>query len=286
MASAEYYSSVGIANLNNANATYDEIASWLPSVNPASTYSTPYTATYIDATKPTVKSNTEIINSLGIDKSYYDYDTIKSNLDANTNAAYESAASTISTSIGKYKTNMADAQSSAFDTLDSQYGQGTAVNIARSVIGSNKLSTMLDVSQTASSTLSELNAQLTALGTDWQATLTQNTVDATTQANTAASQISSLAETLYSDEIIEYQQAQAYNASVAQSEANYLANVEASDTSYQTSLSAIVRSIYNNNQSAINKVNAMAESAAIQDYYTSLYYDSVIANANAMIASS
>ena len=269
--SAEDYYNEGVSYLNNANASISDILNYFPSTNPAQTYSTTYNGQTISATTPTVRSNNELIESLGVASTYYDYDSILSSLNTATNEAYESQISTLSDSITGYKRNMANNQYSAMDLINNQFNQGTTTAVAKSLTGAQTLSTMLDYSQTTSDVVNDLNTSLNALGSSWQSTLASNETVAMNHYNTSADTLSDLAESLYSDDILWYQALQNYNATIEELNENYQANVTSADSTYSDSLVTLAKAIFSNNQSMKEALANSSVNAYASDVYSSAY---------------
>lgn len=262
MGTYEYYNSHR-TYLNNVDASYETVKGYFTGqTNPVEST---YTPTKIDVTKPTLRSATGLAESLGIDKTYYDKGTILSVYNEATTNAYNQEQQQLVQGSARTQREWDNIQDNRTQLADSMYGQHTQLGIAKNMVATNKLSTILGTSQQAQSSMNdEVDAQINAYQT-YQSSLGQNSVKATLKANEGLSYLEDLAETLYNNEILEYNAELQYNAAVEEYEANYNAYKYVADTNYNSSLSYLAEQVYNNNQNASVKVSQAALMAAAQD---------------------
>lgn len=262
MGTYAYYNSHR-TNLNNIDASYADIKGYF--TGQANPVESTYTPQRVDAVKPTLRSATGLAESLGIDKTFYDGDTILSTLNSATTDAYNKQQQQLSDSTATTQREWDNIQDNRTQLADSVYGQHTQLGIAKHMVATNTLSSILGTSQEFQSQMNaQVDAQINAYNT-YQSSLGQNSVKATLKANEGLGKLEDLAETLYNKEILEYNAELQYNKAVEQSYANYLAFKQVADTNYESSLSLLAAQIYNSNQNASAKVSTAAMMATAQD---------------------
>lgn len=283
MASMNYYYSTGESKLNNPHQTLEQIIAALGGTqNPTQDNYTPYEQ--INVIDPTIRTIAEYLTQLGAEGYQYKYDDILANKQAVTEAAYAAQLASLNDAQRNYLSNMATNQRSVADTVRSQYAQAIQSGISKGMQNATLLSTLLGNSQTASDEATQLAQQRYQAGQDQQAQMIKDAADALTQSNSAYETLMGNIRQLYNDEIQQRAADLEYNASVADTNANYLANKYTADTNYAAGIKSNASGIYNSNQSTLGSLINAAMSAEAQDNYSNAYLEAARLAAEAQVA--
>lgn len=283
MASMNYYYSTGESKLNNPHQTLEQIIASLGGTqNPTQDNYTPYEQ--IEVIDPTIRTIAEYLSQLGAEGYKYKYDDILSSKQAATEAAYAAQLASLNDAQRNYLSNMATNQRSVADTVRNQYAQAIQSGISKGMQNATLLSTLLGNSQTASDEATQLAQQRYQAGQDQQAQMIKDAADALTQSNSAYETLMGNIRQLYNDEIQQRAADLEYNASIADTNANYLANKYTADTNYAAGIKSNASGIYNSNQSTLGSLINAAMSAEAQDNYSNAYLEAARLAAEAQIA--
>lgn len=271
MASYESYISLGKQNLNTGyDYTIQQLISALGGLtNPNSDNYVP--AEYREVIDPRLRSISEYLNQLGADGYQYEYSDILSTLNNATNAAYDARFNALDDANAQFNRDIATQQDSIADTLRSQYAQAIQSGVSRGMQSANILSSILGTTQAAAQSAQQLAEDRYQTGIDKQAQIVKDASDALTRSNAAYETLMSNIRQLYNDEIQEKTADLEYNASVADSNAQYAASKYTADTNYSQNVIGSASGIYNNNQSVLSAIVAAAADAASQDTYSANY---------------
>ena len=223
MASAQSYIDTGKANLNNPNATIQQLIQQFGGYNnPASDSYNPYAQ--IDAINPELMNLEDYLNKLGTQDYTYKYEDFLAALNNATNAGYDAQQSALDDAQRNYFKSMGANQETAADTIRSQYAQAIQQGISKGMQNANLITTLLGNSQTASDEATKLAQERYQAGQEQQAALVKNASDALTQSNTAYQTIMGNIRQLYNDQIQQRAADIQYNAAIGDTNANYAAN--------------------------------------------------------------
>lgn len=271
MASYEYYVNQGKANLNKGyDYTLQQIIAELGGLT-NSTVDNFVAGVEREVTDPRLRSIAEYIQELGAEGYQYKYEDILGSLNAATNAGYNAQLNTLADAASEYNRNMATQQDSVADAIRNQYAQAIQTGVSKGMQSANLLSSILGSSQAAAQGAQKLAQDRYQAGVDLRAQLIQDATDALNKSNSAYETLMGNIRQLYNDEIQEKTADLEYNASVLETNANYLANKYTADTNYASGVLGNASGIYNNNQSVLGALLNAAAGAAAQDNYADTY---------------
>lgn len=279
MGTYSYYASMS-SKLNNANASLSEIESWFPKFQEQQ-----YKPTYVDVTKPTLRSNDQLLDEFGLDKDKYSLEGMQNALDTATYNAWGNLQDSLTSARDKTIKTGAESFRSMNDTLQDRYGQGVELGITKQMTNTNLLSTMLGTSQANQQMLQNLDATIGASSTNLQDSLLANKEHAQEQYNSLAEFLSKTAEQIYKGEIKQSEAEQKYNEAVTKAANKYAQETEGLDTVYNYRIASLATSIYDNNQKQKAVVDKAAQVAAASDELSARYIDRARQNAQATINS-
>lgn len=279
MGNYQYYASMS-SKLNNANASLSEIESWFPKFQEQQ-----YKPTYVDVTKPTLRSNDQLLDEFGLDKDKYSLEGMQNTLDTATYNAWGNLQDSLTSARDKAIKTGAESFRSMQDTLQDRYDQGVELGIAKQMSNTNLLSTMLGTSQANQQIIQNLDATLGATSSTLQDSLLANREHAQEQYNSFAEFLSKTAEQIYKGEIKQSEAEQKYNEMLAKAANSYAQKTEGLDVIYNNRKAALATSIYENNERQRMLIDKAAQVAAASDEMSARYVQRAQANANATIAS-
>ena len=283
MANMSYYFGTGESKLNNPHQTLEQIIASLGGTkNPTQDNYTPYEQ--IEVIDPTIRTIAEYLSQLGAEGYKYKYDDILASKQAATEAAYQAQLASLNDAQRNYLSNMATNQATAADTIRNQYAQAIQSGMSKGMQNATLLSTLLGNTQAASDEATKLAQERYQAGQDQQAQMVKDAADALTQSNTAYETLMSNIRQLYNDEIQQRAADLEYNASIADTNANYLANKYTADTNYALGIGSNASGIYNSNQSTLGALLNAAMAAEAQDNYSNAYLEAAKLAAEAQIA--
>lgn len=234
-------------------------------------------------TDPKLRTFEQYLSELGAEDYAYKYDDILGKKQTATDAAYEALFNAVNDSEREYNRNMANTQQSAADTIRSQYAQAIQQGVSKGIQNANMLSALLGTSQTASDEATKIAESRYQTGKDYTAQKIKDASDALSASNSAYETLMSNIRQLYNDEIQEKTADLEYNASIAETNAQYYANKYRADTDYANNINTTAAGIYNNNHSSLSQILAAAIAAEAQDKYSAAYQAAQQAAANAQI---
>lgn len=280
MASYTQYIQQGTANLNEGyNYNLQQLIASLGGLtNPTQDTWTPLD--FRDVTDPRLRTITEYLGELGAEGYQYKYEDILKGLNDATNAAYASRANELEDATAQFNRDMAAQQESVADTIRNQNAQAIQSGVSRGMQSANLLSSILGTTQAAAQQAQQLAQDRYQTGIDKQAQLIKDAADALTKSNAAYETLMGNIRQLFNDEIQEKTADLEYNASIADTNAQYAANRYTADTNYAQNVIGNASGIYNNNQSVLSNLISAAAGAAAQDNYSANY----LAAANAAAA--
>lgn len=286
MASYTSYIQQGVQNLNQGyNYNLQQIIAALGGLkNP--TEDKYVQAEYRDITDPQLRTIAEYLSQLGAEGYQYKYEDILKGLQDATTAAYDARFNTLADATANYYRNMATQQESVADTIRSQYAQAIQNGVSRGMQSANVLSSILGTTQAAAADAQQLAQDKYQTGMDLQAQMVKDAADALSKSNAAYETLMGNIRQLYNDEIQEKTADLEYNASIAETNANYLAALYNANTNYATGVLGNASGIYNNNQSVLANLISAAAAAAAQDNYSANYLQAAQVAANAATQSS
>lgn len=283
MANMSYYFGTGESKLNNPHQTLEQIIASLGGTkNPTQDSYTPYEQ--IEVIDPTIRTIAEYLSQLGAEGYKYKYDDILSSKQAATEAAYQAQLAALNDAQRNYLSNMATNQATAADTIRNQYAQAIQSGMSKGMQNATLLSTLLGNTQTASDEATKLAQERYQAGQDQQAQMVKDAADALTQSNTAYETLMGNIRQLYNDEIQQRAADLEYNASIADTNANYAANKYTADTNYALGVNSNASGIYNSNQSTLGALLNAAMAAEAQDNYSNAYLEAAKLAAEAQVA--
>ncbi len=277
MGNYSYYASMA-NNLNNPNATLDEIKGWF-NANPINRPD--WKPTQLDVTKPTLKSNDQILDELGLDKSKYNLSTMQKALDEQSYKAYNGLNDSLYAAKHKVNVSAAENYRSFSDTINAKYSQGVDLGISKAMDQANLLSTMLGTSQQNQHTVQNIDAQLAGSQARLKDSLVGNEQAVHDTYDSLQEYLSKTAEQLYKADIKRQEAEEKFN----QTGAEYYKGLTNYETVYAEAVNDIASAIYNNNQyqkSLIGKAATIAEAA---DKMSQRYIERAKENAAATVAS-
>lgn len=234
-------------------------------------------------TDPKLRTFEQYLSELGAEDYAYKYDDILGKKQTATDAAYEALFNAVNDSEREYNRNMANSQQSAADTIRNQYAQAIQQGVSKGMQNANMLSTLLGTSQGASDEATKIAESRYQTGKDYTAQQIKDASDALSASNSAYETLMSNIRQLYNDEIQEKTADLEYNASIAETNAQYYANKYRADTDYANNINTNATGIYNNNHSSLSQILAAAIAAEAQDKYSAAYQAAQQAAANAQI---
>lgn len=273
MASYTSYIQQGVQNLNQGyDYTLEQIIAALGGLkNP--TEDNYVQAEYRDVTDPQLRTIADYISQLGAQGYHYRYEDILQAMNEATEAGYDARFNALADANAEYNRNMAAQQESVADTIRNQYAQAIQSGVNRGMQSANILSSILGSSQAAAEGAQKLAQDRYQTGRDMEAQIRQDAVEALSKSNAAYETLMGNIRQLYNDEIQEKTADLEYNASIAETNANYLASLYNADTNYATGVLGNASGIYNNNQSVLSNIIAAAAAAAAQDGYSANYLE-------------
>ena len=281
MGTYDYYASMA-NNLNNPNATVEEIEGWFQQTNPSVSDWKPV---YVDVTKPTLKSNEQLLDEFGLDKSKYSLESMRKELDTQSYKAYDNLNSSLYESRHNANVSAAESYKSLSDTINAKYSQGVDLGINRAMDQTNLLSTMLGTSQHNQRTIQNIDNQLSSSQAKLKESLIGNEQAAHETYDSLYDYLSKTAEQLYKEDVKRQEAEENYNKVVAEKdELNRVIN-GVTDIRYAGAVSTLASSIYKNNQSKKALVNKAALLAETADKLNEAYLEKARRNANATINS-
>jgi hypothetical protein len=268
------------SKLNNANASLSEIESWFPKFQEQQ-----YKPTYVDVTKPTLRSNDQLLDEFGLDKDKYSLEGMQNALDTATYNAWDNLKDSLTSARDKTIKTGAESFRSMQDTLQDRYDQGVELGIAKQMTNTNLLSTMLGTSQANQQMLQNLDATIGASSANLQDSLLANKEHAQEQYNSLAEFLSKTAEQIYKGEIKQSEAEQKYNEAVTQAANKYAQSTYNLEENYNLSVGKLASSIYKNNKQSKALIDRAAKVASTADEVAQAYVKAAERRAQATISS-
>lgn len=281
MGTYDYYASMA-NNLNNPNASIDEIKGWFQQTNPSVSGWKP---TYIDVTKPTLKSNAQLLDEFGLDKDKYSLEAMQKELDEQSYKAHKKLTSSLYEARHSANVSAAESYRSLSDTINAKYSQGVDLGINRAMDQTNLLSTMLGTSQHNQRTIQNIDNQLGNSQAKLKESLVGNEQAAHDSYDSLYDYLSKTAEQLYKEDIKRQEAEEEYNSNLALVAKNYEVDKNYADFIYSSTVEGLAQNIYNSNQAKKTLISKAASAAASADRLAERYKERARANAAAAIAS-
>lgn len=277
MGTYDYYASMA-NNLNNPNASLDEIKGWFIA-NPINRPD--WKPTYVDVTKPTLKSNEQLLDEFGLDKDKYSLKAMQKTLDEQSHKAYDGLTSSLYEARHSANVSAAESYRSLSDTINAKYSQDVDLGINRAMNQTNLLSTMLGTSQHNQRTVQNIDNQLGSAQARLKESLVGNEQAAHESYDSLYEYLSKTAEQLYKEDIKRQEAEEKFN----KISADYYNNLNIYDTRYAEAINNIASSIYSNNQAKKALISKAATVAATSDAMAQRYIERARKNAAATVAS-
>lgn len=277
MGTYDYYASMA-NNLNNPNASLDEIKGWF-NANPINRPD--WKPTYVDVTKPTLKSNEQLLDEFGLNKDKYSLKAMQKTLDEQSYKAYDGLTSSLYEARHSANVSAAESYRSLSDTINTKYSQGVDLGINRAMNQTNLLSTMLGTSQHNQRTAQNIDNQLGSAQARLKESLVGNEQAAHESYDSLYEYLSKTAEQLYKEDIKRQEAEEKFNKIGA----NYYNNLGIYDTRYAEAINDLASSIYSNNQTKKALISKAATVAATSDAMAQRYIERARKNAAATVAS-
>lgn len=277
MGTYDYYASMA-NNLNNPNASLDEIKGWFND-NPVNRPD--WKPTYVDVTKPTLKSNEQLLDEFGLNKDKYSLEAMQKTLDEQSYKAYDELTSSLYEARHSANVSAAESYRSLSDTINAKYSQGVDLGINRAMNQTNLLSTMLGTSQHNQSTVQNIDNQLGSSQARLKESLVGNEQTAHESYNSLYEYLSKTAEQLYKEDIKRQEAEENFN----KISADYYNKLNTYDSTYAEAINDLASSIYSNNQTKKALISKAATVAATADSMSQSYIERARKNAAATVAS-
>lgn len=281
MGTYDYYASMA-NNLNNPNASLDEIKGWFEA-NPIN--HPDWKPTYVDVTKPTLKSNEQLLDEFGLAKDKYSLKAMQKTLDEQSYKAYDGLTSSLYEARHSANVSAAESYRSLSDTINAKYSQGIDLGINRAMNQTNLLSTMLGTSQHNQRTIQNIDNQLGSSQAKLKESLVGNEQAAHDSYDNLYDYLSKTAEQLYKEDIKRQEAEEKYNSKIASVAKNYEIDKNYADFIYSSTVEGLAQNIYNSNQAKKTLISKAASAAASADKLAERYKERAHANAAAAIAS-
>ena len=281
MGDYNYYASMA-SKLNNPDASLQEIEGWFTQANPSSPNWKP---PYIDVTKPMLKSNDQLLDEFGLDKSKYSVEGLQNTLNEQTYKAYNGLNDSLFKA--RHKANVLSAENyrGMSDTINAKYSQGIDLGINRAMDQANLLSTMIGTSQAGQRTIQEIDTQLGNSQNILKESLVGNKQKAHESYDSLHAFLAKTAEQLYKEDVKRQEAEEEYNKKLSYMANDYENAKGLSEMSYYANITNISNAIYSNNQKKLSAIGKAAQLAEASDKLSAAYIDAARRNAEASVNS-